>query len=95
MTNIKIESLIAKSGGETLVNHSVKTANICKKIAEERGLDEKYVKACYYAGLLHDVIKCISDNQRILRDNKKDKKISHAHLMGSVINTILTCGDIK
>lgn len=85
-------TLLAKGNGELLVEHLVATANKCKEYALTLGLEERLVKACYYAGLLHDIAKATPANQAILMEDKHEKVV-HSYEGGLFISQLVSMND--
>jgi len=63
-----IENLLAKSNGQTLIEHSTRVANLAKEMAEYIGLSNDLVECVYYSGLLHDIGKCTDYFQSFLNN---------------------------
>ncbi len=66
----KIKKYVKKSVGQSRYEHSVRTAETCRKFCKKYGFDEKIG---YLAGISHDMCKKL-DAEEMLRLVKKDGK---------------------
>ena len=64
--------LLAKSNGQTLIEHSKSVATLAEEIACSMGFNSTIRKLCYFAGLFHDIGKAISPFQSKLSRDAHD-----------------------
>lgn len=62
----RVEEMLAKSGGEPLVDHCLKVARSCLHKARQAGWPGPMQEAAYLCGLLHDVGKALPGIQEYL-----------------------------
>jgi len=90
----KLDEILAKSNGLSLITHSKAVAKICEllcnKILKHNSSYELTKKYIILSGLLHDIGKCCKFTQDYFRYNinKKDVNIFHNEISWAFLNSI-------
>ena len=78
-----MEKILAKSDGTTLIQHSNDVSRVAVLIAKSLGdINPELIEAVRISGLLHDIGKCTSQFQKVLKNNTGDEssgKIKFLH----------------
>lgn len=84
-----INTILAKSDGTTLYQHSKDVANVAKELVMSISDDEKLISSVIIGSLFHDIGKCTQGFQEHLKDNNNGDYIPHNIMSASIIHKYL------